>query len=344
MSRPRGRGASSNPANPFQQLNTEPDPELPPRRPQTEFLPDASASLISYNDSPDVPFDAGINPYRGCEHGCVYCYARPLHEYLGYSAGLDFETKIHVKHDAPEILKRELAAKSWTPQTINISGATDPYQPVERELELTRRCLAVLAECRNPVGIITKNALVTRDLDHLQELAMYKAIKVLISVTTLDDELARKMEPRTSSPRARLAAIQSLAEAGVPVGTLVGPVIPGLTDHELPSIVQAVADAGGCSADYIMLRLPLAVADLFETWLGEEVPTHRNKVLDRIGAVRGGKRNSTEFGSRMRGEGLFAEQTKALFEAAVRKAGLKPEQPLSTEHFRRPQGPQLELF
>ena len=243
----RGRGAADNPPNRFEALAHAPDPEaIDPDGPgpDTEFLKDPSRSLITYNDSPDVGFTASINPYRGCEHGCIYCYARPTHEYLGFSAGLDFETKILVKEDAPELLRRELSSPRWTPQVLAISGVTDPYQPVERRLELTRRCLEVLAEFRNPVAIITKNHLVTRDVDLLGELARHEAVAVYLSVTTLDPRLARTMEPRTSQPARRLAAIEALSRAGVPSGVLVAPVIPGLTDHEMPKIVAAAARAG----------------------------------------------------------------------------------------------------
>src|SRR5213592_1529485 len=229
----RGRGAASNPANRFERLSYHSsdwdEPEDP--QPHTLFLKDTTRSIINYNDSPDVGFNASINPYRGCEHGCIYCFARPNHEYLGFSAGLDFETKILVKEDAPELLRRELASPRWEPQVIAISGVTDAYQPIERRLRLTRRCLEVLVEFRNPVVIITKNELVARDIDLLGQLARIDGVLVFVSVTSLDPELARELEPRASQPARRLAAIESLAAAGVPVGTLVAPVIPGLTDH-----------------------------------------------------------------------------------------------------------------
>src|SRR5262249_29963864 len=243
----------------------EADPEGP--APATQFFRDSSRTIIARNDSPDVGFDASINPYRGCEHGCTYCYARPTHEYLGFSAGLDFETKIMVKEDAPELLRRELAAPRYQPKPLALSGVTDPYQPIERRLQLTRRCLEVLVEFRNPVVIVTKNHLVTRDADLLGELATRRAVAVFVSVTTLDADLARILEPRASSPPGRLDAVKELAELGIPVGVLVAPVIPGLTDHELPSILKAVASAGAISAGYVMLRLPHAVAVLFEQWL-----------------------------------------------------------------------------
>src|SRR5438477_4826009 len=238
----RGRGAASNPANRFERLSYHPsdwdEPDDPSR--QTLLLKDDTRTIINYNDSPDVGFTASINPYRGCEHGCIYCFARPNHEYLGFSAGLDFETKILVKQSAPELLRRELMSPKWEPQVIAMSGVTDAYQPIERRLQLTRRCLEVLAEFQNPVVIITKNELVTRDIDVLAKLAGINGALVFVSVTSLDGELARELEPRASQPVRRLAAIEALAHAGIPVGALVAPVIPGLTDHELPAIISAV--------------------------------------------------------------------------------------------------------
>src|SRR5438270_334319 len=232
------RGAGSNPPNRFEKIHLEPDSDWNPEEdplPRTQFLRDRTSTLITYNDSPDVGFEASINPYRGCEHGCVYCYARPYHEYLGFSSGLDFETKILVKEDAPELLRKELASRRWTPKVLAISGVTDAYQPIERKLQLTRSCLEVLEEFRNPVMIITKNQLVARDVDVLKRMAEFKCAAVFLSITTLDAELARVMEPRTSSPANRLAAIETLAGEGVPVGVLAAPTIPGLTDHEITS-------------------------------------------------------------------------------------------------------------
>lgn len=344
----RGRGAAENPPNRFEALAyvrdlEEADPDDP--APETQFLKDPSRSLIAYNESPDVGFEASINPYRGCEHGCIYCYARPTHEYLGFSAGLDFETKILVKEDAPELLRREFSSPRWTPQPLAISGVTDPYQPVERRLKLTRRCLHVLAEFRNPVVIITKNHLITRDLDLLVELSRYDAAAVYLSVTTLDASLARSMEPRTSQPARRLAAIEALAHAGVPTGVLVAPVIPGLTDQEMPAIIAAAAKAGARFAGYVLLRLPHAVAPLFETWLTQHLPGKKGRVLNRIRAMRGGKLNDPRFGSRMKGEGIFAEQIAGLFSIACRKAGIGERTlHLSTAAFRRPPPIQPSLF
>lgn len=344
----RGRGTPENPPNRFDRLAYLPIIESPDDQEsavKTQFLKDASRSLITFNDSPDVGFDASINPYRGCEHGCIYCYARPYHEYLGFSAGLDFETKILVKEDAPELLRKELASPKWQPKVVAISGVTDAYQPIERKLGLTRRCLEVLAEFRNPVVIVTKNQLVTRDIDLLKELASFNAAAVCVSVTTLDAELARVMEPRTSTPANRLEAIHALAEAGVPVRALMAPIIPGLTDHEIPSIIEAVADAGARHAGYVVLRLPHGVGELFEGWLEEHFPDRKKKVLNRIREMRGGRLNDPNFRTRMKGEGVFAEQIKSMFTLACRKSGMELGAPeLSTDAFRVPGGAQLSLF
>ncbi|HXG48521.1 MAG TPA: PA0069 family radical SAM protein [Methylomirabilota bacterium] len=344
-----GRGAASNPANRFEMLHLEPDPDLGPAEeaaPTTRFLRDATATIINYNDSPDLGFDASINPYRGCEHGCIYCYARPFHEYLGFSAGLDFETRIMVKTDAPALLRKELASPKWKPQVIALSGVTDCYQPVERRLRLTRGCLEVLAEFRNPVGIVTKNHLVTRDLDVLRELARHRAVVVFISLTTLDAELAGRMEPRTSRPEHRLAAMRALAAAGVPVGVMTAPVIPGLTDHELPALLRAAAEAGAQHAGYVVLRLPHGVKDLFEQWLRRHFPDRADKVLNRLRSVRSGKLNDPRFGTRMRGEGPWAEQIQQMFRVSCRRTGLNQQRlELSTASFRVPgRAEQLELL
>ena len=343
---PRGRGSAASPAGRLEENAFEPDPEAGPAPdPRTRYLRDASRSVLSRNQSPDIPFAASLNPYRGCEHGCSYCYARPGHEYLGLSAGLDFETQIFVKENAPALLRRELTRPGWRPQVIALSGVTDPYQPIERRLRITRRCLEVLAELGNPVGLITKSALVTRDLDVLGELARMRAVRVTISVTTLDPELARQMEPRAAQPRARLAAISALARAGIPVGVNVAPVVPGLTDHEIPAILAACAEAGAGSAAYLILRLPHGVADLFSDWLERHQPGRRDKVLHRIREMRGGRLNDPRFGSRMRGTGLFAEQIRDIFELGRRRAGLAASGPaLETSGFRAPRRRQLELF
>jgi DNA repair photolyase len=340
---PKGRGAGSNPTNRFERVAVELEVPGPDRVP-TEILHDGSRSIIATNDSPDVGFSASINPYRGCEHGCIYCYARPSHEYLGFSAGLDFESRILVKEEAPELLRKELSSPRWIPKTIALSGNTDCYQPTERKLEITRRCLAVFAEFRNPVAVITKNELVTRDIDHLQALAEHQAVAVALSITTLDGELARRMEPRASHPRDRLKAIERLAAAGIPVSVMVAPVVPGITDHEIPRILEAAAAAGARRAGYVMLRLPGAVAGLFESWLEEHFPDRKDKVLNRVREMRGGKIYDSSFGSRMRGEGVFAEQIRTTFETFRRRYGLDQRLPdLSTASFRRP-GQQLSLF
>jgi DNA repair photolyase len=342
-----GRGAAGNPPNRFERITLERDADWDPAQdpaPRTQFLRDASQSIITFNDSPDIPFRASINPYRGCEHGCSYCYARPTHEYLGFSAGLDFESKIIVKENAPELLRRELSAPRWKPQLLAMSGVTDPYQPVERRLQLTRRCLAVLAEFRNPVSIVTKNYLVTRDIDLLQELAAHHAVAVHLSINSLDSELARKLEPRAASPKLRLAAVEALAKAGVPVSVLVAPVIPALNDHEIPSVLTAAKAAGAGWAYTEILRLPLTVAPIFEQWLKQNVPGKKDKVLNRIRSIRGGKLNDPRFGSRMRGEGIFADQISQMFHVARRKAGIPEDGPeLSIAAFRRPEGLQLGL-
>ena len=341
------RGAGENPPNRFEQIQLEPDADWNPEDdvlPRTQFYKDLSQTVIARNDSPDIGFNASLNPYRGCEHGCIYCYARPTHEYLGFSSGLDFESKIMVKENASELLRRELSSPKWEPQVIVMSGVTDCYQPVERKLKLTRRCLEVLADFRNPVGIITKNALITRDIDVLSELARYQCVSACLSVTTLDNDLRKVMEPRTSPPPARLAAIRKLAEANIPVSVNVAPVIPGLTDHEMPAILKAAREAGATAAGFTVVRLPYANAPLFEKWLETHFPDRKDKVLNRIRAMRGGKLYHSQWGTRMRGEGIFADQIEQMFEVARRKAGFTDRfAELSTASFRRPGGRQLVL-
>ena len=342
-----GRGTVDNPANRFERLAYEPDVDsLQEERslPDTQVLRDLSRSLITHNDSPDVGFDASINPYRGCEHGCIYCYARPNHEYLGFSAGLDFETRILAKVEAPRLLRQELASPNWNPQPLAISGVTDPYQPVERRLQLTRRCLEILVEFRNPAIVITKNHLVTRDIDLLADLAQHNAAAVFCSITTLDGDLAGKLEPRASRPERRLKAIESLTKAGIPTGVMVAPVIPGMTDHEMPAILRAASQAGARFAGYTLLRLPHGVADLFEAWLVRHYPERKEKVLNRVRETRGGRLYDPRFGMRMRGEGEYAEHLSKLFAVAKRQAGLATSRlTLSAAAFRRPHA-QMELF
>lgn len=313
------------------------------RQIRTEFIRDSSKSLLSQNTSPDVPFTYSINPYRGCEHGCIYCYARPTHEYLGFSAGLDFETKIMVKPDAPALLEKAFMNPSWQPQVLAVSGNTDPYQPVERKLELTRQCLEVCLKFGNPVGIITKNHLVTRDLDVLTKLAEKNLVHVTISITSLRDDVINVMEPRTSRPARRLEAIRKLAEAGVSVGVNAAPLIPGLTDEELVPILQAASKHGANSAGYIIVRLPGAVKELFEDWIQREFPERSEKVLRRIRLMRNGKLSDPRFGSRMRGEGEWAELIENVFRMTCRRLNLNRRPKLSTEQFRRP-GQQMGLF
>jgi DNA repair photolyase len=353
---PRGRGAQFNPPNRFESTHSQVELEAVENdrdylaslgRPQTEYLSDSSRSVIARNDSPDVGFEVSINPYRGCEHGCIYCYARPTHEYLGFSAGLDFETKILVKHDAPELLRKVLVSPQWQPRVLGLSGVTDPYQPIERRLELTRRCLAVLAEFRQGVSIITKNRLVTRDLDLLGELARHAAVGVFVSITSLDDELVGRLEPRTTRPGGRLEAVAALAAAGIPTGVMVSPVIPGLTEHEMPAILKAAAQAGAQFAGYTLLRLPMAVAGLFENWLKHHYPERQSKVLARVRATHRGQLNDSRFGFRMRGEGEAARLIGRVFKINCRRVGMNQRPwPVSAAAFRRPPaaGGQLTLF
>ncbi len=350
-----GRGATCNPPNRFEPISVEPDPDyaefdehgVPVERPspQTRFYHDATETLLTESDSPDLGHRWGLNPYRGCEHGCAYCFARPYHEYLGWSSGIDFETKIMVKLRAPELLRHELAAPKWKPEPISMSGVTDCYQPAERRFRVTRGCLEACVEFRQPIGVITKNFLVTRDRDVLAELARHQAAAVYISVTTLDAELAGQLEPRAARPEHRLRAIRLLAEAGIPVGVMVAPVIPGLTDHEMPAILDAAAQAGARRASYVMLRLPYAVKDVFLHWLDAHAPDKKERVVSRLMDLRGGRLYNSNFGDRMSGTGIFAEQTRQLFEVSARHVGLnRTEIKLSGAHFRRPGGVQLEML
>jgi len=345
----RGRGASWNPPNRFERLHLDregwTDPDDPP--PQTVLLEDATRNILAHNDSPDVGFDVGINPYRGCSHGCSYCYARPTHEYLGFSAGLDFETRILVKRKAPDLLREALSSRRWRPRVIGMSGNTDAYQPVERRLRITRRCLEVLAEFRNPVTIVTKSYLVTRDIDLLGELADHNAVAVVLSLTSLRNEIQRTMEPQASSPARRLGAIRVLANAGIPVGVNVAPVVPGLTDHEVPEILEAAADAGASFASYIVLKLPWGVKDLFSDWLARHFPERKDKVLNRVRELRGGQLYDGRFAVRGRGEGPWADQLQSLFRVTRDRLELNTPPSLSAAAFRAPpsfSGPQIELF
>jgi len=342
MDAPRGRGTGLNPTNRFDALAYEWEESADPAEkpaPKTRFFRDTTKSILVRNDSPDIPFSWSLNPYRGCEHGCVYCYARPYHEYLGLSSGIDFESMILVKEDAPELLRAELAKPSWEPETVALGGVTDVYQPIERKLELTRRCLQVFADARHPCGLVTKNHLVTRDVDVFQELAKLKLARVFVSLTTLDPELARRMEPRASSPQKRLEAINMLAKASIHVGVMTAPLILGLNDHEVPSLLEAAAGAGAVSAGYVPLRLPHQLGPLFEDWLARHYPDRKEKVLNQIRALRGGALNDPRFGSRMRGSGIFADHLAQLFALTCRRVGLNRDRfahAMSGEHFRRP--------
>jgi DNA repair photolyase len=351
----KGRSAADDPPNRFLTIHRQADPDAeldeeddPSRqRVVTQFLPDRSESIVTENDSPDVPFRYSVNAYRGCEHGCSYCYARPTHEYLGLGAGLDFESKIFVKDRAPELLARWLARDGWQPEMICFSGITDCYQPAERTFELTRRCLQVAAEARQPVGIITKNRLVTRDLDVLAPMAERALVHVSLSITTLDEKLARRMEPRTSRPSARLEAIRELAAAGVPTRVMIAPIIPGLNDSEIPQILKAAREAGAGSAGHVLLRLSGAVRPVFLEWLSRSEPSHAARVEAAIRQTRAGKLNDTQFGRRMRGTGTRAEQIDQTFATFARRYELDRSLPeFDFSQFRPPQsaGGQLRLF
>jgi DNA repair photolyase len=349
-------GSKIDPANRFEKTHREPDYEhfegddefLAGRdeRP-IEYLADTSKSIISENDSPDIPFRYSVNPYRGCVHGCSYCYARNTHEYLGFSAGLDFETKIIVKHNAADLLREFLSRDSWKPEPITFSGVTDCYQPAERRYRLTRQCLEVALESRQPVSIITKNALVLRDLDLLREMAGRRLVHVFLSITSLDAELARVMEPRTSIPAARLRAVRELADAEVPVGVMTAPLIPGLNDSEVPALLEAAADAGARSAGYTLLRLPLSVEPVFREWLNRTQPLKVERVEQRLRQSRQGKLSDSAWGKRMRGSGEIADQIARMFEVFRNKVGLDRRlPPLDASQFVPPIGRsgQLRLF
>ncbi len=326
-----GRGAPLALGNRFESARCEDDWEqlefdeaalAEERRVPTEFFPDATTSIIAHNDSPDIPFAHSINPYRGCEHGCAYCYARPGHEYLGWNAGLDFETKVLYKPQAATLLRAELGKPSWRGEVLAMSGVTDCYQPAERRLKITRGCLEVLAEARQAFGIITKNALVLRDVDLLAAAARENLCHVNLSITTLDAELARALEPRTSPPQNRLRAVRELTSAGVPVNVMVAPIIPGLNDTEIPAILSAVREAGAQSAGWVLLRLPFAVRPIFEDWLARNRPELRERIHARISDTRGGKMNDYQFGRRHRGQGNYAQAIAQTFKLFAHKFGL----------------------
>lgn len=349
-------GSHLNPPNRFEKLHQEADFEHlewdqehlreVQARP-IEYVEDRSQTIVSENRSPDIPFRYSINPYRGCIHGCAYCYARPTHEYLGFNAGLDFETKIVIKPDAAELFRQFLSRKDWVSESIAFSGVTDCYQPAERDFRLTRQCLEVANECCQAVSLITKNALIARDLDLLGPMAAKRLVRSFVSVTTLDASLARDMEPRTSIPEARLRAISMLARAGVPVGVMVAPIIPGLNDAEVPAILSAAREAGATAAGYVMLRLPLTVEPVFREWLQRTQPNKVDRVLERLRGMRGGKLNQAEFGSRMVGNGVIADQIKQMFTIFRDKLGMTERLPaLDTSLFTPPlpRTGQLRLF
>lgn len=344
----RGRGVASRPAGRFARAETVPeaaDDDLPGPAPETELITEKIRTIISRNQSPDIPFGQSVNPYRGCEHGCVYCYARPSHAYLDLSPGLDFEQKIFTKPEAATVLRRELSKPGYDCRPIALGANTDAWQPVERDLRITRQILEVLAEFRHPVNIITKSALVERDLDLLEDLARDNLVGVLVSVTTLDDELKRRMEPRTAGPRRRLETLRRLAAAGIPCGVLAAPMIPGLNDHELENILEAAADAGARYAGYVLLRLPHEVEPIFQEWLQAQYPLKAAKVLSLIRQVRGGALNDARFGRRMRGSGPIAALLAQRFAAACRRHGFTKESgsALDTTRFRVPAGPGTQL-
>jgi DNA repair photolyase len=348
----KGRAVTSNPANRFHQRHHETfddgwgtlDADEDVRK--TELIRSSNRSVLVYNQSPDVPFDCSLNPYRGCEHGCVYCFARPSHAYLDCSAGLDFETKIFYKADAAELLERELGKPRYRCQPIALGVNTDAYQPAERKLKITRRILEVLLAHEHPVGIVTKSALVERDIDVLTELAGRNLVHVMVSVTTLDSKLARAMEPRAATPRRRLEVIRCLSSAGIPVGVLVAPVVPVLNDQELESILASVHEAGALSAGYVMLRLPHEVKDLFKSWLEQYAPLKADHVMRRIRDLRGGRDYDSQFGQRMRGTGVYAELIQKRFESALKRLCFAGMPAFDASRFRVPRKPsaQLDLF
>lgn len=350
--RRRGRGATSNDVGRFERFGREPfddgwggeDP-LPALK--TEVRTEPPRSMITYNRSPDLPFDRSINPYRGCEHGCIYCFARPSHAYLGLSPGLDFETRLVARPGAAQVLAAELRRKGYEVAPLAIGTNTDPYQPVERDMKITRDCLKVLRDFRHPVAIVTKGTLIERDLDILSDMARDGLVRVGVSVTTLDAGLARRMEPRVPSPKRRLAVIRRLSQAGVPVRLMASPIVPGLSDHEIEALLQAGKEAGASAASWIMLRLPREVSPLFQQWLAEHYPDREGRVMARLREMHGGREYDAAWGRRMRGEGVYAEMIARRFDLAAARHGLdRPQPELRCDLFRVPAraGDQLDLF
>lgn len=346
----KGRGAQYNPDNPYLKLSLDasdwdgidiPDEDIV----QTQYFHDRPKKVLNKVTSPDIPGDYSINPYQGCEHGCIYCYARNTHQYYGFSAGLDFESKIIVKENVAEVLEKELRKKNHKPSPVMFSGNTDCYQPVERKLKLTRACLEVFAKYRHPVSLITKNSLILRDLDVLQNLAKDDLVHVMVSITTLDENLRRVMEPRTVSGKQRLNVIQTLSDHGIPTGVMAAPMIPGLNNHELPAILKAAADAGALACGYTMVRLNGAIGEIFEDWIRTNFPDRAEKVLRQISEVHGGKLGDSRFGARMRGKGPFADAISKLFKLAKRQyfeGRTMP--PYNLEAYSPDGGKQLQLF
>jgi DNA repair photolyase len=350
---PKGRGARSNASGRFESLKSEAfddgwtEADAEPQKLRTVLHIDRARSIIARNDSPDIGFDQSINPYRGCEHGCIYCYARPSHAYLGQSPGLDFESQLYFKPDAARLLERELSRKGYAPKPIHVGGNTDPYQPVERELKVTRQLIQVLDRFNHPFSIITKSGLIARDLDLLAPMAGRRLVRAAVSITTLDRALARAMEPRASTPERRLEAVRRLGEAGVPCWVSVAPVIPGLNDHEIERILERAAEAGACGAHFTVLRLPREIKDLFQEWLAAERPQRAARVMSLVRQMRGGKDYDPDWTTRMKGQGPIAEMIAARFRAARRRHGLDRERvSFDVQAFRVPPraGDQGDLF
>jgi len=351
VSRPRatikGRGAADNPRGRFEKLARSAEPEAETSsRPQTVVTLQRARSIIARNESPDIPFSQSINPYQGCEHGCIYCYARPSHAYLGLSPGLDFETRLFAKENAAELLREELSRPGYRCELISLGANTDPYQPIERERRITRSILEVLWEFRHPVGIVTKGSLIERDLDLLEPMAREGLVQVFISIGTLDGGIARTLEPRAAAPYRRVETVRRLSGRGVPCGVLVAPIIPFLNDKDLEAVLEAVSEAGASLAGYTMLRLPWEVKGLFKDWLERNTPLKAAHIMARIRDTRGGRENDPEFGSRMKGEGQFAELIGKRFAIACRRLGLNTgkRNQLDTKKFRQPGPAQMPLF
>ncbi|HLF98600.1 MAG TPA: PA0069 family radical SAM protein [Methylococcaceae bacterium] len=349
----KGCAAVSNPDSRFSRLQRETlddgwgNLEEGPQGRKTFIAEETAKTIISRNDSPDIPFEQSINAYRGCEHGCIYCYARPTHAYHNLSPGLDFETRLFAKHNAVELLRKELARRGYRPSVIALGANTDPYQPIERQRRLTRGILEVLAECGHPVNITTKSALIERDLDLLAPMAEEGLARVWISITTLDGTLASRLEPRAASPARRLQAVRALSDAGIPVGVMVAPVIPVLTDAELEKIVAAAVEHGACAANFLVLRLPREVGELFAEWLERFVPLQAAHVLSRVRELRGGELNDSRFAYRLAGQGIFADLLQQRFNLALKRHGLAIDlPPVEATRFRPPKGDerQLSLF